>query len=143
MSGLLSYQVEVLQTAKAPDTKNFSLKDNSVDLTGRRILVIDDVLTTGESTLNVVRLLAATTAAQVVGICVVVDRQNATAEQLGVPVYQSLVTIKAKSYDVPKFGPQACPLCMSNVHICDEPGFKHGIKYVAEHGQPNFIEDGN
>ena len=70
---------------------------------GERILVVEDVITTGKSTketIAVVRMAGGV----VVAAGSLIDRSGGTAD-LGVP-YHSLVTLS-----VPTYAPEACPMC--------------------------------
>lgn len=70
---------------------------------GERVLVVEDVITTGKSTketIKVVRMAGGI----VVAAGSLIDRSGGKAD-LGVP-YKSLVTL-----DVPTYTPETCPLC--------------------------------
>jgi len=70
---------------------------------GERVLVVDDIMTTGGSvqeTIDAVRASGAT----VVAAAVLVDRSGGAAA-LGVPL------IALWSLDIPTYAPAACPLC--------------------------------
>jgi len=70
---------------------------------GERILVIEDVITTGGSTRECIAALE-THGAQVVGAASIVDRSNSTAD-VGVP------RISLVSLDVRTYVGESCPLC--------------------------------
>lgn len=70
---------------------------------GERVLVVEDVITTGKSTRETIEVVKKT-GGVVIAAGALVDRSGGKAE-LGVP-YKSLVTL-----DVPTYGPDACPLC--------------------------------
>lgn len=70
---------------------------------GERILVVEDVITTGKSTRETIAVVKKA-GGVVVAAASLVDRSGGTAE-LGVP-YHSLVTL-----DVPSFTAEECPLC--------------------------------
>ncbi len=82
---------------------------------GERVLVVDDVLTTG---LSVRETLAALRAYQpdILGIEVLIDRSNGEAgKQFDVPL-RALFSVAARSYD-----PAACPLCLAGQPVV-KPG---------------------
>ena len=84
-----------------------------------RVLVIEDVLTTGGSTRETIRVAAAA-GAVVVGAASIVDRGSATissdrAAELGVP-FVSLLQI-----DLPTYEASACPLCAQGLPVV-KPG---------------------
>ncbi len=70
---------------------------------GERILVVEDVITTGKSTRETIEVVKKANGV-VVAAASLVDRSGGKAE-LGVP-YRSLVTL-----DVPSFTAEECPLC--------------------------------
>lgn len=70
---------------------------------GERVLVVEDVITTGKSTRETIEVVKRT-GGVVVAVGSLVDRSAGKAD-LGVP-YQSLATL-----DVPSYEPTACPLC--------------------------------
>jgi orotate phosphoribosyltransferase len=72
---------------------------------GERVLVVEDVITTGKSTKETMEVVK-NAGGVVVAAGSLVDRSNGKAE-LGVP-YKSLVTL-----DVPTYAPETCPLCKS------------------------------
>ena len=86
---------------------------------GERILVVEDVITTGGSTRE---CIAAITAAggNVVAAASIVDRSNGTAD-VGVP-RTSLVTL-----DVQTFSPQVCPMCAQGLEAV-KPGSRSAAK---------------
>jgi orotate phosphoribosyltransferase len=77
--------------------RGFSIKP------GERVLVVEDVITTGKSTKETIDVVKKT-GGVVIAAGSLVDRSGGKAD-LGVP-YKSLVTL-----DVPTYTPEACPLC--------------------------------
>ena len=80
---------------------------------GEKVLVVEDVITTGLSTREVIESLKIT-GAEVVAICSLVDR-SAGKVDFGVPRF-SLLSLEVKSYKA-----QDCPLC-KNGSIAIKPG---------------------
>jgi orotate phosphoribosyltransferase len=80
---------------------------------GERVLVVEDVVTTGGSTRETMDVARAA-GAVVVGACSIVDRSGGH-QQLDVP-YHSLLPMEVKTYD-----PLACPLCQAGVPVV-KPG---------------------
>jgi orotate phosphoribosyltransferase len=70
---------------------------------GERVLVVEDVITTGKSTKETIEVVKKA-GGVVIAAGSLVDRSGGKAD-LGVP-YKSLVTL-----DVPTYTPEACPLC--------------------------------
>ena len=77
--------------------RGFSIKQNE------RILVVEDVITTGGSTRECIFALE-NRAAKIVAAASIVDRSNGAAE-VGVP------RIALVSLEVPSYKPEDCPLC--------------------------------
>lgn len=80
---------------------------------GERVLIVEDVLTTGRSTSEVVALAAAY-GAKVIGVAAIVDRSTAQLP-LAVPV-RALVTFPVKV-----FPPERCEMCARSVPISKGP----------------------
>ena len=70
---------------------------------GERVLVVEDVITTGKSTRETIEVVKAA-GGVVIAAASLVDRSGGTAD-IGVP-YRSLVTLA-----VPTYQPDACPMC--------------------------------
>lgn len=70
---------------------------------GERVLVVEDVITTGKSTKETIEVVKKA-GGVVVAAGSLVDRSGGKAD-LGVP-YKSLVTL-----DVPTYAPETCPMC--------------------------------
>lgn len=80
-----------------------------------RVLVVEDVITTGGSAAEVVSLIAESDG-RCIGVGALLDRADATRSvDLGVPL-RALVKLPAQSWD-----PSECPLCATNQPIVD-PG---------------------
>ena len=78
-----------------------------------RVLVVDDIMTTGGSVQETIDALRGADA-QVVGVAVLVDRSGGTAN-LGVPLH-ALWTV-----DIPTYAPGDCPQCAEGVPLT-KPG---------------------
>ncbi len=84
---------------------------------GARVLVIDDILTTGGSvreTLEALRQFPV----EIAGVAILVDRSGGTID-LGAPLY-ALITM-----DIATWEPEACPLCQEGVPLT-KPGTTPG-----------------
>ena len=86
---------------------------------GERVLVVEDVITTGKSSKEVIDLIRAS-GGEVVGALSIVDR-SAVQPQLGVPT-RSLLTL-----EIPTFRPEDCPQCAARV-----PFVKPGSRTVPK-----------
>jgi len=84
----------------------------SID-SGERVLIVDDILTTGSS---IRQVMAAVTklSGKVIGIGVLVDRSE-QGEEFGVPLFSCLRSI------TPTYTPQDCPLCAAHIPLV-KPG---------------------
>lgn len=79
-----------------------------------RVLVIEDVITTGKSTRETIQVARAA-GAQVVGAASIVDRRAEPGATLDVP-YVALLQI-----ELPTFEPDTCPLCAQGLPVV-KPG---------------------
>lgn len=71
--------------------------------TGERIVIVEDVITTGKSTLEAVAV-ARQQGAEIVGVASILDR-TAGQHSFDVPFYRLLELV------LPTYDPEACPLC--------------------------------
>jgi orotate phosphoribosyltransferase len=99
----------------APPTTSLGLRRGFALKAGERVLVVEDVLTTGGSTRETMEVARAA-GAQVVGAAAIVDRSGG-AVKFDVP-HETLVTIALPTYD-----PERCPLCAQGVPVV-KPGSK-------------------
>ena len=76
---------------------------------GERVLVVDDVLTTGKSVREVLDALAPT-GAEITGVGVLVDR-SVTPADFGTPLF-SCISARPVTYP-----PDACPLCRQGIPL--------------------------
>ena len=97
----------------APPTPALSLRRGFALAPGDRVLVVEDVLTTGKSTRETMDLARAA-GAEVVGVAAIADRSGGTID-LGVP-HKTLITIL-----LPAVEAADCPLCKQGVPVT-KPG---------------------
>jgi len=102
---------------------DFTLRTGYAKLvSGSRVLVIDDIVTTGVSTKRLIELVR-WSGGQVVGAGVMWNRGSVTANQIGnIPKFVSLVDIPLRSWD-----PYECPLCKRGIPINKSLGYESGI----------------
>lgn len=81
---------------------------------GARVIVCEDVVTTGGSVKEVVAL-AQQSGAQVMAVCSIVDRSNGKVD-FGVPFYNLI------SMDVVSYEPDECPICKEGKLPLVKPG---------------------
>ncbi|MEG1257056.1 orotate phosphoribosyltransferase [Clostridium sp.] len=82
-------------------TRGFEIKK------GQRVLITEDVVTTGKSTMEVVKILTEL-GAEVIGVCCLVDRRIENCE-LTLPLYS------ACKLNIESFAKEECPLCKENI----------------------------
>lgn len=83
--------------------RGFSIKP------GERVLIVEDIVTTGGSVQEVIEIVKAQ-GGQVVGIGLLVDRSGGKVD-FGVP-HKALLTL-----EVPAYQPEQCPLCKTGVPL--------------------------
>jgi len=113
---LLAYE-----TARALGVRGIFLEREEGKLTLRRgfeigerdrVLVVEDVVTTGSSVFEVLDALKKEKSeGRIVGVGTLVDR-SAGKVDFGVPLQKALMTL-----DLPAWEPDACPLCRQNVPL--------------------------
>ncbi len=92
-------------------------------LAGRRVLVVEDVLTTGGSARQVVEAVRAA-GGKPVGVSALCNRGGITAETLGVSRLAAMVELSLESWDA-----DTCPLCQEGVPINTSVG--KGADFLA------------
>ncbi len=110
-------------TERDPATRRMSLRRGFLTRPGEAAVVVEDVITTGGSTQEVVDLLRAD-GARVLGAGSIMDRSGGEAA-VGVPRV-ALATLRVASYEE-----AACPLCSSGIPIV-----KPGSRPEPETGSP-------
>ena len=83
---------------------------------GAKIIIAEDVITTGKSTMEVKRLLEEM-GGQVVGVTCIVDRRG-KEDKLNLPLYAAI------KLDIATYEPEECPLCAQNIE-CVKPGSRN------------------
>jgi orotate phosphoribosyltransferase len=101
------------------EDKNMSLRRGFEVKAGERVLVCEDVVTTGGSVQEVVDLVKAR-GGMVVGVASIVDRSREQVD-FGAKFFALL------KMEVPVYQPESCPLCRDNVPIV-----KPGSRKVAD-----------
>jgi orotate phosphoribosyltransferase len=81
---------------------------------GERVLVVEDVVTTGGSTRETIDV-ARSAGAQIVGAAAIIDRSGGNQQQIDTP-FHALVTLS-----LPTYQPEECPLCAAG-HPVIKPG---------------------
>ena len=111
LSKMVGHKVLGVYAEKAGDT--FVIKRGYDKLvTGRNVLVMEDVLTTGGSVKNVIEVTRSI-GGNVIGVGVLCNRGGVKSEDIGnVPEIYALTTVNAITYPE-----DDCPLCKKNVPI--------------------------
>ncbi len=91
--------------------------------TGERVLVVEDVVTTGKSTLEAATAVTAA-GGVVVGLASIVDRSGGVAFPYP---FRSLLQLQVATYAA-----EACPLCREG----KLPAIKPGSREIPQHGAP-------
>jgi len=94
--------------------RGFSLRQ------GERVVIVEDVVTTGRSTLETASLATAR-GARVVGIGAIIDR-TAGRDPFDVP-FRSLLQL-----DLPSYPPNECPACRSGALPAEKPGSRPEVE---------------
>ncbi|MFA8341653.1 MAG: orotate phosphoribosyltransferase [Rhodothermaceae bacterium] len=94
-------------------TKDLELRRNFEIKEGEKVLVCEDVVTTGGSVFEVIDIVKERKG-ELVGVGIIVDRSNGKAD-FGVPT-KSTLALEVVTYD-----PEECPLCKEGVPI-EKPG---------------------
>ena len=91
---------------------------------GKKVLVVEDLTTTGGSIKKVVSAVEAA-GAHVVGVGVLCNRGDVTAEMVGAPRLESLVQIELDSWEA-----EGCALCVRAIPVNVDVG--HGRDFLAK-----------
>jgi len=117
-----------IYTEKSPDNDQILTRGYDKLVTGKNILVIEDLATTGGSVKKVVNRIKSA-GGTVVGVCLMVNKDVdlVTSELVGAPL-RWLSELKTPTYTE-----EACPLCKQNVPINTTVG--HGKKFLEAQKQ--------
>jgi len=126
LSKLKRKEILGVYTEKGPDKTMIFTRGYDKLIKGKKILVIEDLTTTGGSVTKVIDVVRGT-GGKVVGVGVMVNRvpELVNAKMLGVPKFEALGVVKASAIDVVD-----CPLCKKNIPINIIVG--HGKKYLEQ-----------
>lgn len=97
-------------------------------LRNKNVLVVEDLLTTGESAEKVCRE-AEKHGANIIGISAIINRGGITASDLGVPRLEAIADVSFEAINA-----HLCPLCASDVPIVEDIG--HGTAFKEKN--PNY-----
>ena len=98
-------------TEKIPESKKTDVSRFQEYLEGKGIFLIDDVLTSGDSLLDMILQLRKIPGVKILGAAVLCNRNNVTTKQLGdIPILISLM-----NPDLPSWPHKDCKLCKDNL----------------------------
>lgn len=125
LSRLKGKEVLGIYTEKTPDKQQVFTRGYDKLVKGKKVLVIEDLTTTGGSVRKVVDSVKSL-GGRVVAVCVMVNRDpdNVTSEIVGGP-FSALGILKAEAFDE-----KSCPLCKKGVPVNTTIG--HGKKFLEQ-----------
>lgn len=94
-------------------------------IAGKRVLLVEDSVTTGGSMRKVIDAARAA-GAEIVGAIAICNRGGVRREDVGAPQFESLVTLQLEQWPADQ-----CELCQSDIPINTDLG--HGREYVKRH----------
>lgn len=127
LSQLKGREVLGVYTEKTPEKNQIFTRGYDKLVKGKKVLIIEDLATTGGSVKKVVDTVRAVEG-HVVAVCVMVNRdpEHVTSEVIGAP-FHSLSVLKAEAIEE-----KDCELCKRNIPVNTDVG--HGKKYIeAKH----------
>ncbi len=127
ISKLKSKEIFGIYTEKDAQKNQVFTRGYDKFITGKKVLVIEDLTTTGGSVLKVVNSVRAA-GGNVTAVSVMVNRNpdSVNAVMMGAP-FNALGVLKAEAFEK-----QDCPLCKKGVPINTTVG--HGKKYLEQKG---------
>jgi orotate phosphoribosyltransferase len=113
---------------KGGDGSYFFARGYGEALAGKRVLVVEDILTTGSTCKKTIEAVRAS-GGNVVGACAIVNRGGVIAADIGAPSLVSLVDLDFQSW-----AEAACPFCATGVPVRTDLG--KGAAFLARQQQP-------
>lgn len=128
LTALNRKEVLGVYTEKTPEKDQIFTRGYDKLVKGRRVLVVEDITTTGGSVMKVIASVKKA-GGEVIGVCVLANRNpdEINSRTLGIP-YQSLAEIKMQAWDE-----ETCPLCQKGVPINTVVG--KGRDYLKSKGK--------
>lgn len=121
------WKVVAIHVKKDEETSGFRFKEAYLNLIrGKRVLVMEDILTTGGTAKKVVRLVRAF-GGTVIGVGALWNRGGVTAEMLGVPKVYAVINVTLPSWteeECARIGP-----CSRSILV--NPTIGHGREFLA------------
>lgn len=126
LSKLIGKEIFGIYTEKTPDNNQILTRGYDKLVQGKKVLIIEDIVTTGGSIKKVVKTITEA-GGTIVGACAIVnkDPEHIDTKSIGVPFdYLTIV-------DTAVFDPEDCPMCQARIPINIKLG--HGKKYLEAH----------
>lgn len=125
LTNLTGKEILGVYTEKTPEKNQIFTRGYDVLVKGKKVLIAEDITTTGGSVLKVVESVKKA-GGIVAGICVVANRdpEHINSKSLGLP-YEALAEIKMQAWDE-----KDCPLCQKGVPVNTTVG--KGREYLAQ-----------
>jgi orotate phosphoribosyltransferase len=132
----ISREIEIdgkLTKVKIPTGRKIIRRGYAKEVPGKTILVLEDVLTTGNSARKVIEAVREL-GGEVIGLGVICNRGNITPDQMGgVPIFSLLTGEDLKDIDFSTYSEEECPLCKRGIPVNQDIG--KGREYLAEKEQ--------
>lgn len=127
LTALTRKEVLGVYTEKTPDKDQIFTRGYDKLVNGKRVLIVEDITTTGGSVMKVVASVMKA-GGEVVGVCVLANRNpdEINSKTLDLP-YQALAEIRMQAWEE-----KACPLCQKGVPINTTVG--KGRDYLKNKG---------
>lgn len=124
LSGEYFRKVFSVYTEKDKDGNQIFLRGFENDVRGKKVLVVDDILTTGHSIQKVIKAVEGA-GGKVVGIAIVVARHKVNPKDFNnLPIFVWL------DLELPSWPEEICPLCKNKVPVNVQYG--HGREFLEE-----------
>lgn len=125
LSNLAGREVLGIYTEKTPDKNQILTRGYDALVKGKKVLVVEDITTTGGSVLKVIQSVK-NAGGTIVGVCVLVNRdpEHIHSEFIGAPFFP-LAEVKAQAWDELN-----CPMCKKGVPINTTVG--KGREFLAK-----------
>jgi orotate phosphoribosyltransferase len=123
LTKLKGKEILSLYTEKTPDGGQIFTRGNDVRVKGKKVLLLEDTVTTGGSVVKTANSVKAA-GGEIVAVCVMInkDPENINAVNLVIPI-EWLSELPVTTY-----APEECPLCKAGVPINTTVG--HGKKFL-------------
>jgi orotate phosphoribosyltransferase len=123
LTAMKGKEINGVYTEKSADGAQIITRGYDKFISGKKVVVVEDLITTGDSAAKVVEIVRAA-GGQVVALVALVNRnpKQVAPDHFGAPFF-ALETLEVESYEE-----AACPLCKSGVPINTALG--HGRKFL-------------